>query len=69
MTDQEIKQYLDNNNGAIDAQDALMNIFNTSPQIIDKKYDFKNHLMTIVTPNNKFTFKWLLGNPIERKKN
>lgn len=61
MTDHEIKEYLDNNNWSIDAQDAFMNIFNTSPQIINKSYDFENHIMTIKTEENTFTFKWVLG--------
>ncbi len=67
MTDQKIKKYLDDHNWAVDAQDAFMDIFNTSPQITDELYDFKNHIMTIITPDNTFTFKWLLGNQIERK--
>lgn len=67
MTDPEIKKYLDDYNWSINAQDAFMDIFNTSPQITDNIYDFKNHLMTIITPDNTFTFKWVLGNPIERK--
>ncbi len=67
MTDQEIKKYLDGHNWAVDAQDAFMDIFNTSPQITDELYDFKNHIMTIITLDNTFTFKWLLGNHIERK--
>lgn len=61
MTDQEIKQYLDDNNWAVNAQDAIMEIFNTSPQIINEIYDFKNHLMKITTPDNIFIFKWILG--------
>lgn len=63
MTDQEIKEYLDNNNWSIDALDAFMNIFNTSPQIINKYYDFENHIMAIKTEENTFTFKWVLGHP------
>lgn len=67
MTDQEIKQYLNTHHWAVDAQDAFMDIFNTSSQIVDEIYDFDSHMMTIVTPENTFTFKWLLGNPMERK--
>lgn len=63
MTDQEIRKYLDIHHWAVYAQDAFMDIFNTSPQITDKLYDFKNHIMTIVTPDNTFSFKWLLGKP------
>ena len=61
MTDQKIKKYLDDHNWAVDAQDAFMDIFNTSPQIIDKKYDFENRTMTIKTRDNIFTFNWVLN--------
>lgn len=67
MTDLEIQQYLDKHSWSVDAQNAFMDIFNTSPQIIDEIYDFASHMMTIITPENTFTFKWLLGNPMERK--
>ena len=60
MTDLEIKNYLDKNSWSIKAKDGIMNIFNTSPQITDKKYDFENHIMTIITPDNVFNFKWIL---------
>lgn len=63
MTDSEINEYLDSNNWSVDAQDAFMDIFNTSPQIINKNYDFENHMMTIETRKNTFTFKWVLGHP------
>lgn len=61
MTDPEIKKYLDNHHWAIKAQDAFVDIFNTSPQIIDKKYDFENRTMTIKTRDNIFTFNWVLN--------
>lgn len=67
MTDLEIKKYLNAHHWSVDAQDAFTDIFNTSPQIIDEIYDFKNHIMTIVTQENIFTFKWLLGTSMERK--
>ena len=35
-----------------------MDVLNTSPQIIDEKYDFDTKEMSIMTPNNKFSFKW-----------
>lgn len=65
MTDLEIKQYLDENNWSVNAQDCLMKVFNTSYQIISTKYNFKNGMMTIITPDNKFIFKWNLGKPEE----
>lgn len=63
MTDPEIKRYLENRNLSVKANDAIIDIFNTSPQITDKKYDFENHKMTIITPENVFTFIWVLGCP------
>ncbi len=65
MTDLEIKQYLDKNNWAVDAQDCLMKVLNTSRQILDTIYNFKTGMMTIITPSNKFTFKWNLGKPYD----
>ncbi len=60
MTDLEINEYLDNNNWMVDSNDAIMKIFNTSPQVTIKNYDFKNSLITIMTPDTSFTFKWIL---------
>ncbi|RKJ68902.1 hypothetical protein [Roseburia sp. 1XD42-69] len=65
MTDPQIKQYLDENNWSVDAQDCLMKVLNTSSQIISEKYNFKKGMMTIITPDNKFIFKWNLGKPEE----
>lgn len=67
MTDLEIKQYLDKNNWAVDAQDCLMKVLNTSHQIIKADYNFKNEMMTLITPDNKFIFKWILGKSEEEK--
>ena len=67
MTDQEIKQYLSDHNWSVDAEDCVMDMFNSSYQIIDKKYDGKTGLMTINTPDNEFTFEWNLHNYDERK--
>lgn len=63
MTDKEIKKYLEENNWAVRAQDCLINVLNRSYQILDTDYDFETGMMTITTPNNHFTFKWILGNP------
>lgn len=65
MTDLEIKQYLDENNWAVGAQDCLMKVLNTSHQIIKADYNFANGTMTLITPDNKFIFKWILGKPEE----
>lgn len=61
MTDLEIKNYLIKNSWSIKAKDGIIDIFNSSPQIINKKYDFENHIMTITTPDNTFSFNWILG--------
>ena len=45
---------------SIKAKDGIANIFNTSPQIINKKYDFENHIMTIITSDNTYSFNWIL---------
>ena len=57
MTDPEIKQYLDKNNWELKTQDAIMNILNTSHQIMEELYNPNTHTMTIITPDNTFTFK------------
>lgn len=61
MTDEQILQYLIDNNYKIKAQDGIINILNRSYQIIDTIYDSNTGTMTIITPNNKFTFEWILG--------
>lgn len=61
MTDLEIEKYLDENNWTIPAQDGISKILNTSPQIIDTEYDIDNRIMTIITPENVFSFKWVLN--------
>ena len=62
MTDEEIKQYLIDHQFQISAQDGILDIFNTSYQIIDKHYNPKSSVMTITTPKNAFSFLWVLGN-------
>lgn len=61
MTDLEIKQYLNDNNWAIPAQEGISKILNTSRQIIYTNYDFNTDMITLTTPNNEFTFKWILN--------
>ena len=60
MTDNEIEKYLSDHNWSVNAQDCLMDVLNTSYQIIDKHYDFDTSMMTLTTPDNMFTFKWIL---------
>ena len=62
MSDEEIKQYILDHSHIIDAQDGILDIFNTSYQIIDKHYDSNSGIMTIKTPDNTFSFLWVLGN-------
>lgn len=61
MTDLEINKYLEDNNWAVPAQEGIIKILNTSPQIIDTEYDIDNRIMTIITPENTFTFHWILN--------
>ncbi len=56
MTDLEIKQYINNHHGIINAQDLIMDILNTSKQIVNEYYDFDTNKMTLETPQNIFTF-------------
>ena len=61
MTDEEIKQYLIDHQFQISASDGILDIFNTSYQIIDTNYNPISSVMTITTPKNKFSFLWVLG--------
>lgn len=61
MTDTEIMGYIKTNNYKINAQEFVLNVLNTSPQILDTIYNSENKMMTIITPDNKFTFEWVLG--------
>ena len=61
MLDREIYEYLLKRGFTIEAQDGILDIFNTSYQIIDKHYDPDSSLMTITTPDNTFSFLWVLG--------
>lgn len=60
MNDVEIKQYLDERHWSVNPQDFIMDILNTSPQIIHKKYNPITGELTMNTPDNIFTFKWNL---------
>lgn len=62
MTDEEISQYLASHNHRVDAQDCTMKVLNRSYQILDTIYNFETRMMTIITPDNEFTFEWVLGN-------
>jgi hypothetical protein len=61
MTDIEIMGYIKTNNYKINAQEFVLNVLNTSPQILDTIYNSENKMMTIITPDNKFAFEWVLG--------
>lgn len=61
MTDIEIEKYLNEHNWSVDPSDFIHDVLNTSPQIYEEKlYDPKNSLLTIQTPNTRFTFHWKL---------
>lgn len=61
MTDSEIHEFLKKNNYKIKAQDGVAKIINRSYQIMNAIYDEGTKTMTIVTPDNTFTFEWILG--------
>lgn len=61
MTDAQIKKYLDDHKWSVDAQDCTMKVLNRSYQILDTIFDFNTRMMTIITPDNEFTFEWILG--------
>lgn len=63
MLDSEIKTYLEKHNYSVKAQDCIIKVLNTSRQIHTAKYDSETGTMTLITPDNKFLFKWILGNP------
>lgn len=58
MTDHEISSYLTQHNFKVDSQNFLMDVLNTSPQIINEEYDFQAKIMTLITEQNSFSFKW-----------
>ncbi|WP_305113933.1 hypothetical protein [Thomasclavelia cocleata] len=57
MTDTEILNYLTEQDFLVSTQDCIMKILNTSHQVIEEKYDFDTKTMTIITPDNLFSFK------------
>ena len=61
ISDEEIEKYLLDNGFIIKSHDGIMDIFNTSYQIIDSHYNPDTGIMTITTPNNTFSFLWQLG--------
>ena len=61
MTDEEILKYLRDRNFQVPARDGIMDILNTSYQIIDIYYNHRSSVMTIKTLKNTFSFLWVLG--------
>ena len=61
MTDEEILKYLRDRNFQVPARDGIMDILNTSYQIIGTHYNTRSSVMTIKTPDNTFSFLWVLG--------
>lgn len=61
MTDIEIKEYIQTHQGAVQAQDYIMEIRNTSPQIIDSFYDLESRNVTLYTSDNTFMFQLILN--------
>lgn len=67
MSDEEIERYLVDHQFQISASDGILDILNTSYQIVDKHYDPDSSIMTIKTPDNTFTFLWVLSDGNQRK--
>ena len=61
MSDNEILTYLQDRNYEVNAQDCIMDIFNTSCQIKERIFNIEDLTMTIVTDKNKFVFKLKLN--------
>lgn len=55
MTDQEILEYR-KNHSSVFLEDLEREVINTSPQITGVYHENIYDLITIVTPNNQFTF-------------
>ena len=55
MTDQEILEYR-KNHSSVFIEDLEREVINTSPQITGVYHENNYDLITIVTPNNQFTF-------------
>ena len=55
MTDQEIREYR-KNHSSVFLEDLEREVINTSPQITGVYHENIYDLITIVTPNNQFTF-------------
>ena len=61
MTDEEILKYLRDRNFQVPARDGIIDILNTSYQIIDTHYNPRSTVMTVKIPKNTFSFLWVLG--------
>lgn len=60
MTNEEIENYLVERNFEVKAEDCIYDIFNTSPQITDSYYAHDTSMMTVITPDQSFSFKYIL---------
>ena len=58
--EKEIQDYLISHNYSVDPQDFIAKFLNCNYEIKDIGYDTKTDMMTIITPNTEFTFKWNL---------
>lgn len=57
MSDNEIEHYLRQHDYVVDAQDYIMDVLNTSPQITWSNYNIETGVMSIHTQENVFYFK------------
>ena len=58
--EKEIQDYLISHNYSVDPQDFIAKFLNCNYEIEDIGYNINTDMITIVTPNTEFTFKWNL---------
>ncbi len=60
IKEQEISQYLISHNYSVDPQDFIKRFLNCNYEIKDTIYDLDTKIMTLISKNLVFTFKWNL---------
>ena len=58
--EKEIQDYLISHNYSVDPQDFIAKFLNCNYEIEDIGYNTNTDMITIITPNTEFTFKWNL---------
>ena len=58
--EKEIQDYLISHNYSVEPQDFIAKFLNCNYEIEDIGYNTNTDMITIITPNTEFTFKWNL---------